>query len=141
MAVAESGSLETCPESRPVVILAMMLATTLGDFIEYNLFAASFKRQYRNARLIAYYRRDRPFKDAILEMNPDIDEAWPQDAKDTIKAEFFDVEPGGDAAGAVDIVLTPSMMKRSRLPSFQNLARFHVPEPAEQTFRAAFVEC
>lgn len=138
MAVAESGNPRTHPESRPVVILAMMLATTLGDFIEYNLFAASFKRRYRNARLIAYYRRDRPFKDAILEMNTEIDETWPQEAKDTIMADFFNVAPGADAAGAIDVVLTPSMMKRSRLPSFPNLARFQVPEAAEQTFRAAY---
>lgn len=140
MALAESGNPESTLESRPTVILALMLATTLGDFIEYNLFAASFKRQFRNARLIAYYRRDRPFKDAILEMNPEVDEAWPQEGKDTITAETFNVAPDGESEKRVDILLTPSMMIRARLPSLPGLARFQVPSAAEQRFRELHAE-
>jgi len=140
MALAESGNPETSPESRPIVIVALMLATTLGDFIEYNLFAASFKRQFRKARLIAYYRRDRSFKDAILEMNPEIDEAWPQEDKETIKAEAFNVAPDSASDKGVDIVLTPSMMLRARLPSLPSLARFQVPSVAEDAFRALHAE-
>lgn len=140
MALAENGSPETPPESRPVVILALMLATTLGDFIEYNLFAASFKRQFRNARLIAYYRRDRPFKDDILEMNPEIDEAWPQEGKDTVTVETFNVAPDGHSDKRVDIVLTPSMMIRARLPSLPSLARFQIPSAAEESFQTLYGE-
>jgi putative glycosyltransferase (TIGR04372 family) len=140
MALAESENSETSPESRPIVIVALMLATTLGDFIEYNLFAASFKRQFRNARLIAYYRRDRPFKDAILEMNPEIDEAWPQEGKDTVKSETFNVAPDSASDKRVDILLTPSMMILARLPSLPSLVRFQVPGAAEESFRTLYAD-
>ena len=135
MSLAKSERHEPSKEDRPVVIVALMLATALGDFIEYNLFAASFKRQYRNAKLIAYYRRDRPFKDAIIEMNPEIDEIWVKSGRDTVHAEHFNVSPGGgdpvasDAlARYVDVILTPSMMDRTRLPTLPSLARFRIPD-------------
>jgi putative glycosyltransferase (TIGR04372 family) len=127
MVSAKSDSHEPDTESRPVIIVALLLATTLGDFIEYNLFAASFKRRYRHARLIAYYRRDRSFKDAVVEMNQDIDEIWPQDDAETVTAGYFNVMPGGDSDRHADIILTPSMMDRTRLPAFPALARFNVP--------------
>ena len=80
-------------QDRPVVILALLLATSLGGFIEYNLFAASFKRQFQNAQLIAYYRRDRIFKDAVVTMNPEIDVVWAQEGMENVKAEHFNVAP------------------------------------------------
>jgi putative glycosyltransferase (TIGR04372 family) len=140
MVSAESDSQETGDDSRPVVIVALMLATTLGDFIEYNLFATSFKRQYRHARLIAYYRRDRSFKDAVVEMNPEIDEVWAQNGVETVTAGHFNVPPGGESDRHADIILTPSMMDRTKLPSFPSLARFRVPARKTEGFEKAYVE-
>ena len=140
MVSAESDSQEPDPASRPVVIVALMLATTLGDFIEYNLFAASFKRQYRRARLIAYYRRDRPFKDAVIEMNPEIDVIWVQDGLATVDAGYFNVAPGGSTDRHADIILTPSMMDRTRLPSLPSLARFHIPDDRARACEKALVD-
>ena len=140
MASAQIDNQEPGSEARPIVIVALMLATALGDFIEYNLFAASFKRQYRHARLIAYYRRDRPFKDGIVEMNPEIDEFWAMDNKDTVETEYFNVAPGGGSDRHVDIILTPSMMHRGVLPSLPSLARFHIPAAKAQATHNALVE-
>ena len=140
MVSAASDSQEPDPSSRPIVIVALMLATTLGDFIEYNLFAASFKRQYRRARLIAYYRRDRPFKDGIIEMNPEIDEVWAQEGQETVEASHFNVAPGGDTDRHADIILTPSMMSRAKLPSLPSLAHFQVPAPKTEACEKALIE-
>jgi putative glycosyltransferase (TIGR04372 family) len=138
MTLKASGGSETSHEERQVVIVALMLAPTLGDFIEYNLFAASFKRLYRNARLIAYYRRDRPFKDAVVEMNPEVDEIWPQEGTETVEAGLFDPSRGDGGGRHVDVVLTPSMMSRTTLPSLPSLARFRIAEDIEESFRAEF---
>jgi putative glycosyltransferase (TIGR04372 family) len=140
MVSAESASQEPGSQSRPIVIVALMLATTLGDFIEYNLFAASFKRQYRHARLIAYYRRDRPFKDGIIEMNTEIDEVWAQEGQETVGAGYFDVAPGGDTDRHADIILTPSMMDRTKLPSLPSLARFQVPASKAEACEKELIE-
>ena len=78
------------------MIVALLMATTLGDFIEYNIFAAAFKRQYRNAVLIAYYHRDRSFKDQVVAMNPEIDEVWARNGKEPLHAARFDVPPWED---------------------------------------------
>lgn len=140
MVSAETDSQAPGRESRPVVIVALMLATTLGDFIEYNLFASSFKRQYRHARLIAYYRRDRPFKDAIIEMNADIDEVWARKGGETVYAEHFNVAPGGESDRHADVILTPTMMDRSRLPSLPGLARFRIPAEKAEACETALIE-
>jgi hypothetical protein len=47
MNLAESECRPT-KKDRPVVIVTLVLAAALGDFIEYNLFVARFKRQYSN---------------------------------------------------------------------------------------------
>ena len=99
MASAKIDNQEPGSEARPIVIVALMLATALGDFIEYNLFAASFKRQYRHARLIAYYRRDRPFKDGIVEMNLEIDEFLARATKTRSRPSILMSRPAADQTG------------------------------------------
>jgi len=134
--MAESGT------ERPVVIVALMLATTVGDFIEYNLFAAWMKRRYANARLIAYYRRDRAFKDAVIAMNTAIDEVWAKDGLDHLKAEHFNVDPDdfSDPNRQVDVLLTPRMMDRTALPTLQSAPAFRIPADRQDELRSRLTD-
>jgi putative glycosyltransferase (TIGR04372 family) len=67
-------------------------------------------------------------------MNPEIDEVWAKNGRDTIHAEHFNVSPDADLAASealsrhADIILTPSMMTRARLPTLPSLARFRIPD-------------
>lgn len=122
----------------PCIIVALMLARTLGDFIDHQLFAASTALLFEHSRLFVYYRDDRPYKSRIVAMNPYVTRAWAMLEKDTFPFDGFDDRPG--APVGVDeedwarlgcrsphILLTPSMMQRAMLPAFPNSARFAIP--------------
>ena len=124
---------------RPFVIFALLLDRTLGDFIYRNLYAASVKLRFPNAHLIAYYRPDRVYKEAVVGLNPYITTSWRLTGSNPLPMDYFDVM--GDRpihaaterwyrslSGEPDLVLTPSVMNFERLRSMRPLAKFVVPE-------------
>ena len=106
---------------RPFVIFALLLDRTLGDFIFRNLFAATVKTRFQDARLIAYYRPDRPYKESVVKLNPHITTTWRLSGSTPLPMDYFDVmgSPPIQAetkrwydsqSAEPDLVLTPSMM-------------------------------
>ncbi|MDA1310292.1 MAG: TIGR04372 family glycosyltransferase, partial [Proteobacteria bacterium] len=85
------------------------------------------------------FRNDRPYKETVLRLMPQLDLPWRMNDEYLIPLEAFDFAGGqkvvfdseawkvghGDKP---DLVLTPWMMKREMLPSFDTLARFQFPE-------------
>lgn len=129
----------TLHADRPFVIFALLLDRTLGDFICRNLFAASVKMRFRDARLIAYYRPDRPYKSDVLRLNPHVSRSWRSKGSGTMPIDFFDYMGGRpisapskgwykSLSAEPDLVLTPSMMDLEALRGFNPIARFSVPE-------------
>ena len=123
-------------EARPFRIFAALLHRTLGDFTDQLLFAASLKEMLGSARLDIHYKPDRPYKQDIVSLAPQVDSAWPTNNKMPI--DLFDTaglrpivgpEIWHDAGfDSPDLVLTPSMCPRERLGAFPQLARFRIPE-------------
>jgi hypothetical protein len=136
---------------RPFVIFALLLDRTLGDFIFRNLFAATVKRRFRNARLIAYYRPDRPYKEAVVKLNPHIATTWCLSGSTPLPMDYFDVmgSPPIQAgtkhwyetqSAEPDLVLTPSMMNFEFLGSLGPIARFKVPNSLVDPLHARLIE-
>lgn len=136
---------------RPFVIFALLLDRTLGDFIFRNLFAATVKTRFRNARLIAYYRPDRPYKEAVVGLNPHITTTWRLTGSTPLPMDYFDVMGGppiragtkrwyDSLSAEPDLVLTPSMMDFEFLRSLGPLARFKVPDQLIDPLRARLIE-
>jgi putative glycosyltransferase (TIGR04372 family) len=136
---------------RPFVIFALLLDRTLGDFIFRNLFAATVKRRFRNARLIAYYRPDRPYKEAVVKLNPHIATTWRLSGSTPLPMDYFDVmgSPPIQAgtkrwyetqSAEPDLVLTPSMMNFEFLGSLGPIARFKVPNSLVDPLHARLIE-
>jgi putative glycosyltransferase (TIGR04372 family) len=122
---------------REIVIGAYFGFHTLGDFVIQNVAAASRAREFENAKLIAAYRDDRPFKNYIIRMNPWIDQSFavPDDPNAVIPMEWM-CEPigsngtsdpdDGPVGFAADVLLVPSMLEYSkiRLPA----PRLRIPD-------------
>ncbi len=58
------------PPDRPMVIVAFIGTQALGDFLGYNLVAASIAREFPGGKLAIVYRYDRPYKDFLVRINP-----------------------------------------------------------------------
>lgn len=118
------------------VIVAFLLARSMGEFVAESLFAASVKRSLEHAILCVYWRNDRPFKGPLLGLNGHITHNWGAQGGASMPLDAFD-----DASGKPvhvrdldwfrhrchrpDVVLTPSMM-RGRWPDGVSApARFH----------------
>ncbi len=136
---------------QPFVIFALLLDRTLGDFIFRNLFAATVKTRFLDARLIAYYRPDRPYKEAVVKLNPHITTTWRLTGSRPLPMDYFDVMGSppikadtkrwyDSQSAEPDLVLTPSMMNFEFLRSLGPIARFKVPEPLIDPLHARLVE-
>ncbi len=136
---------------RPFVILALLLDRTLGDFIFRNLFAATVKTRFPGARLIAYYRPDRPYKEAVVKLNPHIATTWRLSGSTPLPMDYFDVMGSppihaetkrwyDSLSAEPDLVLTPSMMDFQFIRSLGPLARFKVPDPLIDPLHARLIE-
>ena len=124
------------PADREIRIFAALLHRTLGDFIDQLLVVISIKHQFRRAHLGVYFRPDRPYKQEILRLAPQIDRLWP--TENYFPLDLFDsagdrpllgpdewYEEGG---AQPDILLLPSMCDRSVLAGFQNRAYLEIPD-------------
>ena len=116
-------------------IFVPLLHRTVGDFIEQAIYAATVKEQFDHASLDVYYRDDRPYKAAILEMLPQIDRIWagmpiPMDWLDSAAHSEIPKFPEWEAAHVdqSEIILAPMACKREYLPSFDRLAQFTLPD-------------
>jgi putative glycosyltransferase (TIGR04372 family) len=116
-------------------IFTPLLHRTVGDFIEQAIYAATVKEQFDHASLDAYYVNDRPYKEPILEMLPQIDRIWggmpiPLDWFDSAAHNEIPKFPAWEAASVdqSEIILPPMACKREYLPSFDRLAQFTLPE-------------
>ncbi|MDE0812286.1 MAG: hypothetical protein OSB69_23670, partial [Alphaproteobacteria bacterium] len=139
----------------PFTIFALLLARTVGDFIEQCLFASTVKQQFQYANLFIYWRDDRPYKRHVVSMMPNVTQSWTVRDENALPLDAFDnagqrpvrvtSQPWYDmGCDAPDLVLTPRMMQRTMLPSFPNLARFRIaPEQqnaADQQLRQLGVD-
>jgi putative glycosyltransferase (TIGR04372 family) len=124
---------------RPFVIFALLLDRALGDFIYRSLFAASVKLRFRHARLIVYYRSGRPYKEAVIRLNPYIFRSWRSAGSHMVPLDYFDYMGGRQIKAPTqnwyeslsaepDLVLTPSMMNLEKLRGLHPIAKFAVPE-------------
>ena len=136
---------------RPFVIFALLLDRTLGDFIFRSLVAATVKTRFRDARLIGYYRPDRPYKEAVVKLNPHISTTWRLSGATPMPMDYFDFMAGAPVraeteswyaslAAEPDLVLTPSMMNFEFLRSLGPLARFKIPDSLAGPMHARLIE-
>lgn len=123
---------------RPVKIFAAALDRTLGDFLTRNIYAATIKMHYGNARLALYYRNDRPYKNDLVALNPYVDQKVVVSGDRTTALDvFYAPHDRADAPGTLDfikhgladpdIVLMPSMMIVEDLLRFDRHPIFRVP--------------
>lgn len=122
----------------PFIIVALLLARSLGDFVDQCLFAATTAGQFEHAHLHVYFRDDRPYKSDIVSMLPSVrgiwmvrgDHALPLDAFDDAFAPPIKV-PSDEWYQAkcecADLVLTPRMMSRAALPGFKSITHLRLP--------------
>jgi len=121
---------------RPFRIFAALLHRTLGDFTDQLVFACTMKENVENAILNVHYRPDRPYKEQIISVAPQVKRAWP--LKDGIPFDFFDTAaeppiemPHGwreNICHYPDIVLTPSNSNFEKMSNFREHAKFTVPD-------------
>jgi putative glycosyltransferase (TIGR04372 family) len=80
------------PPDRPMVIVTFIGTQALGDFLGYNLVAASIAREFPGSKLAVIYRDDRPYKDFITRINPYVTMTCHMSAKadDMIPLDWFD---------------------------------------------------
>ena len=135
----------------PFNIFALVLARTVGDFIEQCLFASTLKQQFQYANLFIYWRNDRPYKKHVVSMMPNLTQSWSVQGENSLPMDSFDnagqrplrvqSQPWYDmGCDAPDLVLTPKMMQCTMLPSFPSLARFSMAPEQQDRLGARLVE-
>ena len=125
------------PENR-FVIAAFLGTQTLGDFIIYQIAAASIARAVPGSRLVVIYRDDRPYKTFVNLCNPYVSTALkvPADSGTNIPLDWFDGMAGvpgrpfddewyEQGYHKPDLLLTPSMIDFNRCPG--PLPKLRVP--------------
>jgi putative glycosyltransferase (TIGR04372 family) len=124
---------------RPFFILAAMLDRTLGDFLCRSYFAAAVKFNTPRSMLIALYRDDRPYKNAILDINPYLDGTFRIASGSYLPLDAFNVSTDREAVPGIeefirhgycwaDQVLVPSMMHLEDFIRFEHLPVFMIPK-------------
>ena len=80
------------PPNRPMVIVTFIGTQALGDFLGYNLVAASIAREFPGSKLAVIYRDDRPYKDFVTRINPYVTTTrrMPAEVDDKISLDWFD---------------------------------------------------
>ena len=73
---------------RPFRIFAALLYRAFGDFVDQLLFACSVKEMFPNGQLGVYYRPDRPYKETLVRLAPQVDHAWPM--PDGLAMDYID---------------------------------------------------
>lgn len=134
----------------PFVIAAFLGHQTLGDFVMYNLVAASFARAIPNSRLVVLYRDDRPYKTLITRCNPFADKILrvPQGSDHVFPLDWFDGQPNvpdrpfddswlEEGLHRPDLFLVPAMIDISC--AHPPLPRFRVPDELEPNLKNALV--
>ena len=134
---------------KPFIIVALLLARPLGDFVDQCLFAASFTKLFKHAHLHVYYRDDRPYKQDVVFMIPNLRGAWGVRGDDSLPLDAFDkgsappVKVSSDQwyknkCDSADIILTPQMMDRAALPMLPSLEFLRIPSNKMDALDARF---
>lgn len=148
-----AGRAVTLPEpdsGQPVVIFAAMLDRTLGDFFDRNIYAATVKMCFERAQLVAYYRKDRPYKADIVAMNPYIDRHIVANEHNVLPIEMFYGAAdrfsfdGSDhlikqGAASPHILLVPSAMMQENLLRYEHIPQFSIPQDRRQALEERLV--
>jgi putative glycosyltransferase (TIGR04372 family) len=131
------------PEHAPPFRIFVQLTTlAFAGFISANVYAATIKRQYKNAHLTVFYRKDRPYKDDIIQMNPYIDSVITAPDDQPMSLDYFErdylldrrpvanrnMEWYGAGRHMVNLMITSSMMHDIHLLSFETPAKLRVPD-------------
>ena len=120
-----------------MLVIALNLRHTLGDFIETAIFSRTVADRL-DARLVLYYREDAPWKRHVLSLLqgdniflpvPAEIEGPPLDWLDDSGGAKMPIPAWWSANGlkSPDLVITPSMCHRQYLPGLGDLATFAVP--------------
>jgi len=136
-------------EENPFIIVALLLARTLGDFVDQCLFAANVAGQFEHAHLHVYFREDRPYKRDIVSMMPNVRGVWRVRGENSIPLDAFDEAFGRpivvptdkwyqNKCQSADLVLTPRMMRRAALPGFKELTHLRLPPESTEALDARF---
>jgi putative glycosyltransferase (TIGR04372 family) len=121
--------------ARPTRVLGLLLHRTLGDFIDQLLFVASAKESLSASELTVYFRPDRAYKSAIVELCPQVDktitsmDGYPLDALDG--AASAPIKAPSEASGTIhptqDIILTPHNASLKNFGNLPRVAKFAMP--------------
>lgn len=121
-----------------VDIFVAMLDRALGEFIIKSVYAAAVKCQFSDAFMTLYFHDDRPYKKAILDLNPHINKALEAAPKITLPIEYFygfgdrAQVPGADqfiklGLAYPDLMITPSMVYATDPMRFDYIPYLGVP--------------
>ena len=124
----------------PFRIFAFAGSSALGDFILYNVYAASVAKSVLNSDLTLYYFDDRSYKHDVFAMNHRADRQF-STTDGVFPIDWFDlateaphISPIKDwhehAVSHTDLVLTPSMMGWPKMGGFENPARLRLSNEA-----------
>ena len=84
-------------------IFAFLPARALGDFIIAAVVASSVREMFDEGELFVYYRDDRPYKNSIVSLMPNITGAFTSPAKGGVFPLDFLDPPGGRLVSGNDI--------------------------------------
>jgi putative glycosyltransferase (TIGR04372 family) len=122
----------------PFRIVSLCLDRTIGDFAASLVFALTIKARFDHNRLGVYYRDDRPFKRAILDVCPGLDAAFAVEGLNHYPVDIFDRAGNPPLYIQNDdwyvkgwrrthLVLTPAMAANGNLGGMGPAARFRFP--------------
>jgi len=123
-------------KQNPFRIIVLALDRALGDFAAVLCFAMSVKAQFDHAKLLVYFRDDRPYKKPILDVCADIDEVIEMTGSDSLPLDILDAAAHAPfpppetwrhhetAWNRSHLVILPHMARYQNLGQFDPAARF-----------------
>jgi putative glycosyltransferase (TIGR04372 family) len=128
------------PDSK--LVFAFLGSRNIGDFAEQLLTAAAVKEHLEGYRLAVFYNQDRPYKQQIVSLCPDVNIALAGPSGMQFPINIFDIYAGGvrfdDPATQAHelhkstVILAGNSLPSMCLPSFTHVPRLEVPEAKRQ---------
>ncbi len=128
-------------------IFAFLPARALGDFIIAAVVASSVREMFDEGELFVYYRDDRPYKNSIVSLMPNITGAFTSPAKGGVFPLDFLDPPGGRLVSGNDIfeqfkvkdsnlILAGSMLNETAINSVRTTTLRIPPETVDSSDKA-----
>ena len=128
------------PDSK--LVFAFLGSRNIGDFAEQLLTAAAVKEHLEGYRLAVFYNQDRPYKQDIISLCPDVNIVLAGPSGMQFPINIFDIYAGGvrfdDPATQAHelhkstVILAGNSLPSMCLPGFSKVPRLKVPETERQ---------